>query len=88
MTETTVKKNTKRLVGVITSDKMDKTRVVKVARYVKHPKYGKFFKMSKKYHAHDETNQYQVGQRVVIEETKPLSKRKSFVIIGEATASK
>lgn len=87
MIENTVKKNKKSLVGVIVSDKMDKTCVVKVTRYVKHPKYGKFFKLSKNYHAHDEANQYQAGQRVTIEETRPISKRKSFVIVGETSVA-
>ena len=77
----TKSKNRKRLAGVVVSDKMDKTVVVEVQRYVKHPKYGKFIKIKKKYNAHDEENKYKTGDKVVIEEGKPLSKDKSFVVI-------
>ena len=57
------------LTGVIVSDKTDKTVVVNVERKVKHPLYGKIIRRSKKYHAHDETNQYKAGETVRIEET-------------------
>jgi len=67
--------------GVVVSDAMDKTAVVLVDRFVKSPKYGKFVKASKKYKAHDEENKYKVGDKVVIEETKPISKDKTFKII-------
>jgi small subunit ribosomal protein S17 len=72
-------KNKRQLKGVVVSDKMDKTIVVKVDRYVKHPKYGKFYTLSKRYKAHDETNMYKVGDTVQIEETKPISKDKTFI---------
>lgn len=66
--------------GVVVSDKMKDTVVVLVNRYVKHPKYGKFLKRSKKYHAHDEGNTFKEGDNVVIEETKPISKMKRFIV--------
>ncbi len=68
------------LKGVIVSDKMDKTVVVSVSRFIKHPLYGKFYKVSKKYKAHDEENKYKVGDKVEIEETRPISKDKHFVV--------
>jgi len=81
----TKKENTesagKILKGVIVSDKMDKTVVVSVSRFVKHPLYGKFYKVSKKYKAHDEGNVYKVGDKVEIMETKPISKDKHFKVI-------
>ncbi len=74
-------KNKRQVKGVVVSDKMDKTVVVKVDRYVKHPKYGKFYTLSKRYKAHDETNMYKVGDTVLIEETKPISKDKTFIVV-------
>lgn len=67
--------------GVVVSDKMDKTVVVTVSRFVKHPLYGKFYKVSKKYKAHDEENKYKIGDKVEIVETKPISKDKHFQIV-------
>ncbi len=75
------KKNKRVLKGVVVSDKMDKTVVVLVGRFVKHPKYKKYYTVNKKYHAHDERNQYKVGDEVEIIETRPISKRKSFAVI-------
>ncbi len=69
------------LKGVVVSDKMDKTVVVSVSRFVKHPKYGKFYNISKKYKAHDEDNKYKIGDKVEIVETKPISKDKRFKVI-------
>ncbi len=69
------------LKGVVVSDKMDKTVVVSVSRFVKHPKYGKFQKVSKKYKAHDEENKYKTGDTVEIQETRPISKDKNFKVI-------
>ncbi|KRB81114.1 30S ribosomal protein S17 [Sphingomonas sp. Root710] len=69
------------LTGTVVSDKTDKTVVVKVERRVKHALYGKIIKRSKKYHAHDETNQYREGETVRIEETAPISKLKSWKVI-------
>jgi len=71
------------LKGVVVSDKMDKTIIVSVARFVKHPLYGKFYKVSKKYKAHDEENKYKVGDKVEIVETRPISKDKHFRVMEE-----
>ena len=68
--------------GVVTSDKMDKTIVVKVTRFVEHPKYGKRIKKSKKYKAHDENNSKKIGDVVEIEETRPISKDKKFKVVA------
>ena len=69
------------LKGVVVSDKMDKTIVVSVSRFVKHPLYGKFYKISKKYKAHDEENKYKTGDSVEIVETRPISKDKRFAVV-------
>jgi len=71
----------KHLVGVVVSDKMDKTVVVRVDRKVPHPIYGKHIIKSKKYHAHDEHNECRVGDIVMIRETRPLSKTKRWVVV-------
>ena len=73
--------NKKTLKGKVVSDAMDKTVVVEVGRFVKHPKYKKFYTISKKYHAHDEQNQFKIGDEVEIIETKPISKKKTFVVV-------
>jgi small subunit ribosomal protein S17 len=67
-------------VGVVVSDKMDKTVVVKVERIVKHPLYNKFIKLSAKYKAHDDDNSCKVGDRVMIVESRPLSKDKRWKV--------
>ncbi|MBP6908453.1 MAG: 30S ribosomal protein S17 [Candidatus Pacebacteria bacterium] len=72
----------KTLKGIVVSDKMDKTIVVKVTRFVEHPKYGKRLKKSKKYKAHDEGNVKKIGDNVEIEETRPISKDKKFKVIA------
>ncbi|MEK9821353.1 MAG: 30S ribosomal protein S17 [Gammaproteobacteria bacterium] len=64
--------------GTVVSNKMDKTITVLVERRIKHPLYGKYIKRSKKIHAHDEENQCQEGDLVTIEETRPISKSKSW----------
>lgn len=69
------------LTGQIVSDKTDKTVVVLVERKVKHPLYGKIIRRSKKYHAHDESNEYHEGETVRIEETAPMSKLKSWKVV-------
>ncbi|KKQ34330.1 MAG: 30S ribosomal protein S17 [Candidatus Nomurabacteria bacterium GW2011_GWB1_37_5] len=74
-------KTNKQLKGIVVSDKMAKTVVVSVNRYVKHPKYKKYMKISKKYKAHDPEKKYKIGDRVVIEETKPISKDKHFKVV-------
>lgn len=71
----------KKLTGKVVSDKMDKTVVVNVQRFVAHKKYGKYFKIDKHYKAHDEKNEYKVGDTVVIEESRPMSKDKNFIVI-------
>ena len=69
------------LTGVIVSDKTDKTVVVNVERKVKHPLYGQIIRRSKKYHAHDEANEYKAGETVRIEETAPISKLKTWKVV-------
>jgi len=71
------------LQGVVVSDKQEKTVVVKVERRFMHPLYKKFIKRSKKYAAHDEDNQFKTGDLVKIQETKPISKNKTWVVITE-----
>lgn len=68
------------LTGKVVSDKMDKTVTVLVERKVKHPIYGKIIRRSKKFHAHDENNEFRAGDTVVISESRPLSKTKSWVV--------
>jgi small subunit ribosomal protein S17 len=79
-TETTSQVNKKTLQGVVVSDKMQKTLVVTVERYVKHPKYGKYFTISKKYKAHYEGDDIKVGDKVTIVECRPRSKDKHFEV--------
>lgn len=79
-TQTTTPKR-KVLKGVVVSDKMQDTAVVKVERFVKHPKYGKYIKRAKRYHAHNPDNKYHTGDEVLIGKTRPMSKRKHFEII-------
>jgi len=66
------------LTGTVVSDKMDKTVTVLIERKIKHPLLGKILRVSKKYHAHDETNECKQGDVVIIEECRPLSKTKSW----------
>jgi small subunit ribosomal protein S17 len=85
-TKTTTKENNdkkvkKILSGVVVSNKMQKTIVVSVTRFVKHPKYGKYYKISKKYKAHDENNKANIGDKVFLQETKPMSKDKKFIVV-------
>jgi len=68
----------KERVGIVVSDKMDKTIVVQVERITRHPLYGKIVRRNKKYKAHDENNQCKIGDRVRIMETRPLSKEKRW----------
>ena len=70
------------LTGVVVSDKADKTITVKVNRKVKHPVYKKYINRSKKYSVHDETNKYKLGEIVSIQENKPISKTKKWVVIN------
>lgn len=72
------KKNKKIIEGVVVSDKMMDTLTVQVDRFVKHPKYGKFVKKSKKYQVHAPKSEKKVGDKVQIIETRPISKTKKF----------
>ncbi len=76
-------KKTRKLEGVVVSDKMKKTAVVAVDRLKLNEKYKKYFKVTAKFKAHDENNDYRIGDKVVIEETKPLSKDKRWRIISK-----
>lgn len=73
-------KNTRTLVGRVVSDKRDKTVTVLIERRTKHELYGKIVARSSKYHAHDETNQYSLGDLVEIAEGRPISKTKAWVV--------
>ncbi len=79
--ETTKTINRKTLRGVVVSDKMQDTATVAVSRYVKHPKYKKYMKSTKKYHVHNPGNRAKEGDQVVIRSCRPLSKTKSFEIV-------
>lgn len=70
----------KRLIGVVTSDKMDKTVVVTVTTTRRHPIYGKVLRRVKKYKAHDEENECQIGDRVQIIESRPISRHKRYTV--------
>lgn len=69
------------LVGIVVSNKMKDTVVVQVERFVKHPRYGKYIQRRKRFQAHDPGNTVEIGDKVSIKETRPISKRKSFVVI-------
>ncbi len=69
--------------GAVVSDKMTKTVVVEINRLRKHPKYKKYFKITKRYKAHDEKGEYHVGDKVLIQETRPLSKEKRWKVISK-----
>jgi small subunit ribosomal protein S17 len=71
----------KKLTGIVVSDKMQKTVVVNVERVKEHPKYKRRYKIHKKYKAHDQNQEYKVGDVVMIEETTPISKDKHFVVV-------
>ena len=76
------------LTGTVVSDKADKTVVVRVERRVKHPLYGKIIRLSKKYHAHDAANEFQVGEIVRIEECAPVSKLKTWKVVDRIGTAK
>ena len=71
------------LKGTVVSDKMQKTAVIEIVRLKKHPKYKKYYKVSKKFKAHNPENQYHTGDKVWIEETRPMSKDKRWKIISK-----
>ena len=70
--------------GVVVSDKMDKTVVVEINRLKKHEKYQKYYKVTTKFKAHDEENAYHTGDKVIIQETRPLSKDKRWTVVSKA----
>ena len=78
----------KRLTGVVTSDKMDKTVVVAVTTTKRHPLYGKVLKLVKKYHAHNEENDAQVGDTVQIIESRPISRNKRWNVVAITVKAK
>ena len=73
----------RKLQGIIVSDKMDKTRVIRIDRRKEHAKYRKFYTVSTRLKAHDETNQFHSGDTVIIEETRPLSRDKRWRVIAK-----
>ena len=79
---TTEKKGGKILRGTVVSDKMKETVVVSVTRFVKHPKYRKFIKRVKKFHAHNPHDVKKEGDKVTIQECRPMSKTKNFIVIA------
>jgi len=79
------KKITRTLKGSVVSDKMEKTVVVEVTRLRVHPKYKKRYKVSKRYKAHDEKNEYKTGDKVIIQETRPRSKEKRWTVVKKIT---
>lgn len=78
----------KEKVGIVVSDKMNKTIVVQIVRKAKHPLYGKTVKITKKYKAHDEENVAKIGDKVEIAETRPLSKDKRWRLVEVVEAAK
>lgn len=74
-----------RFVGTVVSDKMDKTVVVKVDVTKRHAKYKKTYRLTQKFKAHDEQNEYKAGDKVVIESSKPMSREKKFTVVGKAS---
>jgi len=73
----------RKLQGTIVSDKMQKTAVVEVVRFRRHPKYLKYYKITRRFKAHNEKNEFKTGDKVVIQETRPLSKEKRWRIVGK-----
>ncbi len=77
-------KGGRNLQGVVVSDKMKKTVVVAISNLKLHSKYKKYFTVTKRFKVHDENNQYRIGDKVVIQETRPMSKEKRWVVISKA----
>jgi len=75
---------TRILKGTVVSDKMQKTVVVKIVRMKKHPKYKKYYSVTKKFKAHDERGVYKTGDKVTIRETRPMSKEKRWTVVSKA----
>lgn len=80
MSETTKTPTRRRLTGRVVGDKMDKTVTVRVDRMVPHPLYGKYVRRTTKYHVHDEANECHTGDTVLIEESRPISKSKTWKV--------
>ena len=78
----------RKLEGIVVSDKMQKTVVVKVQTLKKHPKYLRYFKVHNRYKAHDENNEYKIGDKVMIEESRPLSKDKRWTVVKKIEEKK
>jgi small subunit ribosomal protein S17 len=87
MDQTSQQKKIRKITGVVVSDKMTKTRVVAVSRLKKHPRYLKYQTLTARFKAHDEKNEYHEGDKVVIEETRPLSKEKRWRIVEKISNS-
>lgn len=77
-------KKIRKIIGTVVSDKMQKTVVVAVTNWRIHPKYLKQYKVVKKYKAHDENGEFHTGDKVIIEETRPLSKQKRWKVVSKA----
>lgn len=73
----------RRMEGVVVSDKMQKTVVVAITKSKKHPKYKKYYKVTTRFKAHDESGQYHIGDKVVIQEIRPISKDKRWIVVGK-----
>ncbi|MBP6855438.1 MAG: 30S ribosomal protein S17 [Candidatus Pacebacteria bacterium] len=86
MEHNTKQKHSRRFIGVVVSDTMDKTRVVAVTQQKRNERYGKFYKKTTRCAAHDQNNEYHVGDQVVIQETRPYSRTKRWIIV-EKTGS-
>ena len=74
---------TRILKGVVVSDKMQKTVVVEISRMKKHPKYKKYYSVTQRFKAHDEEGAYKTGDKVLIKETKPMSKGKRWTVVNK-----
>ena len=85
MTLTTNSMPKRQLTGIVVSDKMNKTRVVRVETLKTHPKYKRRYRSHKKYKAHDASNEYHAGEKVIIEEMQPMSKDKRWKIVKRVT---
>jgi small subunit ribosomal protein S17 len=78
--EAKVETSRKKMTGVVVKDKMDKTVVIEVEKFLKHPKYHKYLRTKKRYKAHDEKSECNIGDKVLIVESRPLSKEKRWVV--------
>ncbi|MDO8516375.1 MAG: 30S ribosomal protein S17 [bacterium] len=83
-----MEKKKRTLIGIVVSDKMAKTRVISITRMKQHSKYLKYYKVTQRFKAHDEENVYHTGDTVVIEETRPMSKDKRWIIKEKVTSGK